>query len=164
MLCFAMLALLPACKPTDSQKRLSALEQSVAKIQGQQKRSQALMRKLELRQQVFKHALLRNVRKQENDRSLIANLRNDLEYDGGKLEDISFVVKRMIDPIQKLQVTFTDMKVKLYHLSQKQNEIAVQMPGIAAALMPVQPKGPAASPTPSSLDLKKYKKVMEGVG
>ncbi len=142
---------------------LTRMEQSLARIAARQKKLNYLLQRMIVRQDVLTHAVVRNARKQQNDRTLITGLRNDLEFDAGKLESISSVVKKMIDPMVKLQTALADLKIKFLQLQHKQNELAALTPVAMPVAANVPGKTTTAKPAPG-MHNKKQKKVMESVG
>ena len=160
-----MLTVLPSCKPVitegQTQKRLEALEHSVDMMRQEQIKTRHTLRLLAIRQDLLKKGVRRGESRLKNDRALIKRLGNNSDEDAARLDELSTVLGRMIDPLHKMRMELSRLKTRFFHLYQQQRPIAQQTQGNV-----ISTKDLAAKPTTSPgvpVDRKKRKKVLESV-
>lgn len=140
-------------RPDATEKRLAAIESSLAKIEKTQRQQQEALRALALQQRAIKNRLQTSQHRQKFDSSWIHYMRHWGDEDATKLDQMSFIVSKMIEPMRKMKAAIARLRIKIHQLRQGQNEIAQATPAV--------PKAPALAGPP--VDKKKRKKVFESV-
>ena len=160
-----MLCIVPACQPvgteSQTQKRLDALEQLVVRMRQQQVKLRRTLHILAIRQDLLKKGVRRGESRLKNDRILINRLGVNSDEDAARLDDLSTLLEKMIDPLHKMRMELSRLKTRFLRLYQQQHPIAQQTQGNVSAIK--DPSSKPVVPTLPLVDRKKRKKVLESV-
>lgn len=151
-------------KEDPAEKRLAAIENSLRALGRVQQSQEKQLWRSGIRQKNLKNGMHHLARRQKMDKDWISYLRAMNEEDSGRLEELALVISKMIDPIHKMNVTLSQLQMKIHQLRQQQSELARQMPNPTKPLAAKEPvnKSTQDSPAPP-VDKKKRRKVLESV-
>ena len=163
-----LIALLTSCRSSTQEslleKRLTVLENAMNVMAQSQRKQQGVLERLVVRQKNLGHGVQRLSHRQKISKEWIAAMRRALEEDGGRLEELSYVLNKMIGPLQKMNVQISQLRMRVHQLRQQQGELARQMPGAPKPLaVKEQPKKPLPETSSQPVDKKKRRRVLESV-
>ena len=167
---FVCLVVLVSCQPIGksnlTEKRLAAMEDAVNTMAQMQRKQEAMLRRLVIRERNIHKGTQRLNRKQKSGKEWISRLRQIQDQDADRVEELSMVVSKMIDPLRRMHIALSHLSVRMHQLRQQQSELSGHFPNSAKspaikeqARKAVQVQEPAGLP----IDKKKRRKVLESV-